>query len=282
MLTVGATEGLTMCARAYTRPDAPLVTAAPSYAAVATATEALGHQAIRVPIASRGSVDLDAMAARGTEGARAGLVYVCNPNNPTGVSVSGAALRDFVGHLAALSPTTVLVGEAYHEYMETPGYESMAADVLQNPRVLVNRTFSKLYGLAGLRLGYLIGHEATLRELAVLRVGLGANSAAVAAASAALADDAERVRQRRLNRDGRIAATRFFSARGRRVYPGEANYLFIEIGREVAPFRAACEAKGLLVGRPYQPATRWARLTIGTPDEMGAALGIFEDVLRAG
>ena len=279
MLTVGSTEALAMCARAYTRADAPLVTAAPTYDSVAAAAERLGNRAIRVPIAAGGSVDLDAMAARSTG---AGLVYVCNPNNPTGVSVSGAALREFVGRLATRSPkTTVLVGEAYHEYMETPSYESMAGETLRNPRLLVTRTFSKLYGLAGMRIGYLIGDESTLRELSAFRVGLGANFAAVAAAGAALADDGERVRQRRLNREGRVAAEQFFSQRGWRTYPGEANYLFVEIRRDVAPFRAACEAKGLLIGRPYPPATTWARITIGTPDEMGRALGILEDALRS-
>lgn len=277
LLTVGATEGLAISARALTRPDAPLVTAAPSYGAIATAAEQLGHPVIRVPIAEDGSLDLDAMADRARG---AGLLYLCNPNNPTGTLVTAGVLGDFISKLESTSPaTTIVVGEAYHEYIETPGYQSAVSLALQTPRVLVNRTFSKLYGLAGMRLGYLIGQEETLKRVGVHRVPLGANVAAIAAAVAVLVDEPERLRQRTLNAAGRKDAERFFAARGWRFYPAHANYLFVDIRRDVTSFRAACQARGLLIGRPYPPADTWARLTIGTPEEMRRALPILEEVL---
>jgi histidinol-phosphate aminotransferase len=280
LLTVGATEGLAIGARAFTGPDAPLVTAAPSYAAIATAAMQLGHPVIRVPIAADGSLDLGAMAARAKG---AGLLYLCNPNNPTGTLVTGGALSDFVSRVERVSPaTTIVVGEAYHEYIETPGYQSAVPLALESPRVVVNRTFSKLYGLAGMRLGYLIGQESTLKRVAAHRVPLGANVAAIAAAMTVLADEPERLRQRALNTAGRRDAERFFAGRGRRFYPAHANYLFVDIKRDVANFRAACERRGLLIGRPYPPADTWARITIGTPEEMRRALPIFEEVLAAG
>jgi len=280
LVTVGATEGLAISARTFTRPDAPLVTAAPTYGAIATATELLGHPVRRVPVAGDGALDLAAMAdqARG-----AGLLYLCNPNNPTGALITGDAVRDFVSQVESISPTaTIVVGEAYHEYIDAPEYRSAVSLALQSPRVLVNRTFSKLYGLAGLRLGYLIGQEPTLKRLAVHRVPLGANNVAIAAAMAVLADEPERLRQRALNTAGRKEAERFFAARGRRFYPAHANYLFVEIKRDLTSFRAACEARGLLIGRLYPPADTWARITIGTPDEMRHGLAIFEEVLRGG
>jgi histidinol-phosphate aminotransferase len=280
LLTVGATEGLAIAARAFTRPDAALVTAAPSYAAIATATEQMGHPVIRVPVTALGSLDLAAMADRARG---AGLLYLCNPNNPTGTLVSAGALQEYVSKVESISPTTmIVVGEAYHEYIDSPGYQSAVSLALQSPRVLVNRTFSKLYGLAGLRLGYLIGQEATLKRLAVHRLPLGANNVAIAAAMAVLADEPERVRQRALNTAGRKDAERFFTARGRRFHPAHANYLFVEIKRDITSFRTACEARGLLIGRLYPPADTWARITIGTPDEMRRGLAIFEEVLRAG
>jgi histidinol-phosphate aminotransferase len=280
LLTVGATEGLALTAKAFTRPDAPLVTAAPSYAAIATATDQMGHPVIRVPVTAEGSLDLAGMADRARG---AGLLYLCNPNNPTGTLVSGDALREFISHLDRIAPTaTIVVGEAYHEYIDAPEYRSAVSLALQSPRVLVNRTFSKLYGLAGLRLGYLIGQEPTLKRLAVQRVPLGANNVAIAAAMAVLADEPERLRQRALNTAGRKEAERFFAARGRRFYPAHANYLFVEIKRDLTSFRAGCEARGLLIGRLYPPADTWARITIGTPDEMRRGLAIFEEVLRGG
>lgn len=280
LVTVGATEGLAISARTFTRPDAPLVTAAPTYGAIATATELLGHPVIRVPVTGDGALDLVAMAdqARG-----AGLLYLCNPNNPTGTLVTGDAVRDFVSRVERISPTTTIVmGEAYHEYIDTPGYQSAVALALQSPRVLVNRTFSKLYGLAGMRLGYMIGQPETLKRLTVHRVPLGANIPAIAAAVAVLADEPERLRQRALNTAGRKDAERYFGARGRRFYPAHANYLFVGIRRDVTSFRAACEARGLLIGRLYPPANTWARITIGTPEEMRRGLAIFEEVLRRG
>ena len=277
LLTVGATEGLVISAEAFTRPDAALVTATPSYGAIVSATERLGHPVIRVPILADGRVDLDAMAERSRG---AGLVYVCNPNNPTGSIVSAGALRAFIARVAETSPrTTIIVGEVYHEYIDTPAYATMVPEALANPRLLINRTFSKMYGLAGMRLGYLIGREETLKAVASLRVPLGANIAAMAAASASLADSAERLRQRQLNTAGRRKAERFFADRGWRFHPAEANYLFVDVKRDIAPFRVACEEKGLLIGRPYPPADTWARLTIGTPDEMRGAFRILETLL---
>jgi histidinol-phosphate aminotransferase len=277
LLTVGATEGLYLAARAFTRPDAGLVTAAPSYAVIATATEQLGNPVTRVPIRTDGGLDLDAMVekARG-----AGLVYLCNPNNPTGMLTSASDVSGFINRIAAVSPqATVVVGEVYHEYIDTPAYASVVPQALTNPRILVSRTLSKLYGLAGFRLGYLIGHEETLRQLTPLRVPLGANSLGIAAAVAALGDQAEVARQRRLNREEREGAERFFRERNWRFYPAAANYLFVDVKRDIRAFRTTCEEKGLLIGRYYPPAETWMRLTIGTPDEMRGALGILDALL---
>jgi histidinol-phosphate aminotransferase len=277
LLTVGATEGLYLAAKAFTRTDAPLVTAAPTYAAIATATEQLGHPVIRVPVRADGGLDLAGMAERARG---AGLVFVCNPNNPTGVLTPAAELKAFIAALGAASPdATIVVGEVYHEYIDAPDYASVAPAALTNPRILVSRTFSKLYGLAGLRLGYLIGHEETLRKVMVHRVPLGANSLGIAAAIAALGDQTEVARQRRLNREGREAAERFFRDRNWRFYPAAANYLFVDVKRDIRNFRATCEEKGLLIGRYYPPADTWMRLTIGTPEEMRGAFAILRTVL---
>lgn len=277
LVTVGATEALTICARAFTDPGKPLVTAAPTYSAIASATESLGHPVVRVPIRPDGPLDLDQMADRAKG---AGVVYLCNPNNPTGVLIPSATIAQFITRVNAESPETVMVfGEAYHEYLDQAEYRSAAAEALANPRVVVTRTFSKLYGLAGIRLGYLLGHQSTIQRLAPLRVPIGANGPGIAAAIAALGDQPELFRQRRLNTEGRVAAERFFAERGWRAYPASANYLFIDIKRDLVAFRAACQAEGLLIGRLYPPAETWARLTIGTPNEMRRGLAILDRLL---
>ena len=277
LLTVGATEGLYISARAFTRPDAGLVTAAPSYAAIATATEQLGHPVTRVPILPDGGLDLEAMAERARG---AGLVYLCNPNNPTGVLTPAAEVAAFITRVGDVSPeTTIVVGEVYHEYIDHPAYASVAPQALTNPRILVSRTLSKLYGLAGLRLGYLIGHQETLAKLLPLRVPIGANSLGIAAAVAALSDRRELARQRQLNRQGRELAEKFFRERNWRFYPAAANYLFVDVKRDIRAFRTVCEEKGLLIGRHYPPADTWMRLTIGTPEEMQGAFEILGTVL---
>ncbi len=278
LLTVGATEGLGLCARAFTTPEAGLVTGAPSYGAIGTATEGLGHPVVRVPVMSDGGLDLEAMLSAAQGG---GVLYLCNPNNPTGTLILGPALREAVARLERDAPrTTLVVGEAYHEYVGAAEYRSAVSLAVERPRVVVNRTFSKLYALAGLRLGYLIGHADTIRSLMALRVPIGASVPGIAAGLAVLADGAERNRQRRLNSAGRAATERFFHDRGWRYYPAHANYLFVEVGRDITGFRADCEKAGLLIGRHYPPADTWARLTIGTPDEMRRALPIFEAVYR--
>lgn len=278
LLTVGATEGLGLAARAFTGSTRPLVTAAPSYGAIATATEQLGHPVIRVPVGPDGGLDLGAMVSR-AQGA--GVLYLCNPNNPSGTLLPGAAIPGALAELERSSPgTAVVVGEAYHEYVVAPAYRSAVPEAVRRPGVLVNRTFSKLYALAGLRLGYLVGHEETIRRLATLRVPIGASSLAVAAGLAVLADTPERERQRALNAATRRWAEAFVTGRGWRACEAHANYLFIETGRPIGELRAACQARGLLIGRFYPPAETWARVTIGTPDETRAGFGILDAVLR--
>lgn len=273
LLTVGATEGLAICARGFTTPERPLVTGAPSYGAIASATEALGHQVSRVPVTSAGDLDLDAMLDRARG---AGILYLCNPNNPTGTVIPASTLQDAIARLEQTSPETiVVVGEAYHEYVESPDYASAANEAIRNPRVIVNRTFSKLYALAGLRLGYLIGHRETLKRISGFRVSIGASVPGIAAGLAVVADQREVLRQRQLNTAGRKKTEQYFTRHRVSYYPAHANYLFLKIDRDVTTFREACQAKGLLIGRRYPPADQFARLTIGTPDEMRRALPIF-------
>ena len=152
VLGCGSSDILRLCDSAFLGPGRTVVAAEPTFEAVlhyATATKA---EPVKVPLTADFRHDLPAMA-RACD-ARAGLVYVCNPNNPTGTIVSGEELQAFLAQVPA--STTVLVDEAYHHFVEAPSYRSALDAIERHPNVIVARTFSKIYGMAGMRLGYSI------------------------------------------------------------------------------------------------------------------------------
>lgn len=276
----GSGEILRMTVYAFTSPTRPLVTGAPSFEDPTHHAATIGSPVVAVPVDAQLRLDLAGMAeaARG-----AGLVFLCNPNNPTGTVHGAGAVQDFVRRVLRASPeTTVLIDEAYHEYVEDPTYATAIPLAMENPRVVVCRTFSKVHGMAGLRVGYAIGHPETLKAMDRHRLR---NAVNVLGASAALASLAERdhiERERRLNREAREFTRRGFENIGYRVGPSEANFLMVDVRRDSRDFQAACRRYDVLVGRPFPPLTTHARISIGTMEEMQLAVEIFRKVLREG
>jgi histidinol-phosphate aminotransferase len=216
----------------------------------------------------------------------AGLFFVCNPNNPTGSHVTAAALADFVGAVKAAAPEArVLVDEAYFEYVEDPAYATAVPLALADRRVVVTRTFSKLYGMAGLRVGYAVGHPDTLAALQTtgargVMTG-GMSSASLAAAGAALVDArlvaAERARNREVHRFTRER----FEAAGWRVLPSSANFVMIDVKRDAGTFGWECRRHQIVVARAFPPLTTHVRLTLGTMAEMEEAVPAMLKLLAA-
>jgi histidinol-phosphate aminotransferase len=282
LLGCGSTEVLRMAVDAFTSPTRALVTAAPTFEEPAARAEVIGApvRAVRVDAGLR--LDLAAMTAAAAMGGGAGLVFVNNPNNPTGTLHGARAIADFVRRTLAAAPgTTILIDEAYHEYVEDPAYSTAMPIALENPRVIVSRTFSKVYGLAGLRVGYAIGQPATLQALARHQLGMDVNVLAAAAARAALGDHELAARERRLNHEAREFTRRFFESAGYAVAPSRANFLMADIRRDAKRFQEACRAHDVLVGRPFPPLATHTRVSIGTMDEMRAAVDVFRRVLAA-
>ncbi len=277
LLGCGSTELLRVAVDAYAGPTRPVVTAAPTFETVARRAEMLRVPVAAVPVDRALRLDLDAMAARA---AGAGVVYVCNPNNPTGTLHGAAAVRDFVARVRPAAPDALVVlDEAYHEYVEDPAYATAAPLAAAEPGVLVVRTFSKAYGLAGLRVGYAVGHPATVARLAPHVLPLSLNAVGIAAAHAALGDAGLAARERRLNREARDYAARAFARAGFAVVPSEANFLMVDVRRDPRAFQAACRARGVLVGRPFPPLATHARVSVGTLDEMRRAVPVCLEVL---
>ena len=282
VLGCGSTQILRSCTHLFTAKDRPLVGTIPTYEECAGYAEMMGHPVRPVPLDQNFKVDIDHMAAAARG---AGLVFYCNPNNPTATYVGAKATRDFLTRVARQSPYThVLIDEAYFDYVNDPDHDTHIPVAVDNPRVIVARTFSKAYGMAGMRLGYCVGHPETIRKMADWDAGSGTSSLnvlAMAAGVAAIEQDpsfiaAERAR----NKAVRDMTIKFFADRGMKATDSQANFVFVNIGRPAAGFRDACKAKGVLVARDFPPFEKThCRLSFGTMDEMTKALAVFNEVL---
>ncbi len=163
ILGAGSGELLKNAAWAYTNPDAHLVTASPTYLQSSGVARYQGAEVKAIPVTSDGQLDLEGMAdaARG-----AGLIFFCNPNNPTGLVHKASDIKTFVETVQRRAPDVpIQFDEAYHEYVTHPEYESALGLALETPNVFVTRTFSKCFGMAGMRFGYAVGHRDTIGKL---------------------------------------------------------------------------------------------------------------------
>jgi histidinol-phosphate aminotransferase len=276
-LGAGSSEILDVAVSTFTAPDRALVTAAPTFEMPANLAHYLGHPVIEVPVTDGLALDLDQMAARATG---AGLLYACNPNNPTATLHGASAIEQFVGDVLKREPTaTILIDEAYHEYVERADYRTAVPLALSNPRVIVSRTFSKIFGLAGMRIGYAVGQRQTLSGLSKRLDALRISRLSTTAALTALADPSRIAEQRAANHDARAFTARTFKDAGYEPVASEANFLMVNVRRDIRAFQAACHERGVGVARPFPPLTTYARVTIGTIEEMKRAATVFQEVL---
>ena len=282
VLGCGSTQILRSATHLFTAKDKPLVGTIPTYEECAGYAEMMGRPVRPVALDADLKVDLSRMAdaAKG-----AGLVFYCNPNNPTATYVGARATREFLAAVARESPdTTVLVDEAYYDYVTDPDHDTHIPVAIDNPRVIVARTFSKAYGMAGLRMGYAVGHPETIKKMGEWDGGSGTSSLNVLALYAALAairqDESFTANERARNREVRDFTTKWFASRGMKPADAQANFMFVNIGRPAREFRDACRAKGVLVARDFPPFEKThCRLSFGTMDEMRKAVAVFEQVL---
>ena len=282
VLGAGSTQILRTATHLFTAKDKPLVGTIPTYEECAGYAEMMGHPVRPVALDADFRIDLGkfAEAARG-----AGLVFYCNPNNPTATYVGASATRDFLARVAKEAPaTTVLVDEAYFDYVTDPDHATTIPIALDNPRIVVARTFSKAYGMAGLRVGFAVGHADTIKKMRDWDGATGSTTLNVLGLHAALAAveqdksivEAERAR----NAASRDFTMRWFADRGMKPAASQANFMFVNIGRPAAGFRDACRARGVLVARDFPPFEKThCRIAFGTMDEMKKAVAVFGEVL---
>ncbi|HEU4837745.1 MAG TPA: aminotransferase class I/II-fold pyridoxal phosphate-dependent enzyme [Pyrinomonadaceae bacterium] len=274
LLGDGSGEILKLCASAFTSRDKKLVIANPTFEAIARHAGVANAEVVKIDLTSDYSHDLKKMlgAASG-----AGLVYICNPNNPTASITSRTEMSEF---LAKLSPTTiVLVDEAYHHYVESKDYESVIPLVKQYPNLIVARTFSKIYGMAGLRCGYCVTQTSNITALRKHQIFDSVNIMAVVAALASLKDTEHIARGRKLNSEVKKSVCAEFDTLGYRYIPSHTNFMMIDLRREVRPVLDALRTRGVEVGRLFPALPNFMRVTIGTNAEMKQFLSTFREVM---
>ena len=282
LLGEGSTQILRSATQIFTTKTKALVGTIPTYEECSGYAELIGHPVRGVPLNSELKIDVDKMAAAAKG---AGLVFYCNPNNPTATYVGAKATREFVAKVNSTSPdTTILIDEAYFDYVTDPDHETHVPIAVENPRVIVARTFSKAYGMAGLRQGYAIGHPETIKKLREWDNAVGTSSLnlfGMHAATAAIAQDASfTANERNRNKAVRDMAMKWFAERGMKPTDCQANFMFVNIGTPAKAFRDACRAKGVLVARDFPPFEKThARITLGTMEEMQKAVQVFGEVL---
>jgi histidinol-phosphate aminotransferase len=252
--SVGLTQQLLQAAA---EPGAEVLYAWRSFEAYPPLTSLAGATSVRVPLRDQAH-DLAAMAAAITSRTR--LIFVCNPNNPTGTVVHADELTDFLDRVPP--DCLVVLDEAYREYVRDPEVPDGVTLYPRRPNLAILRTFSKAYGLAALRVGYLIGHEPVVTAVRKTQLPFTVNAVAQAAAIASLAAEAELMDRvgEVLKERGRLAGE--LRAQGWTVPRTEANFVWLALGAQAAGFAAASEQAGVLV-RPYPP--DGVRVSVGDP-----------------
>lgn len=278
LLGNGSGELLRGAVRAFTSRDRPLVTAAPSFELPHRTAELIGVPVKAVRVDSAGRLDLDVMAAAARG---AGLVFLCNPNNPTATVHGASAIRDFVTRVRRDSAdTAILLDEAYHDYVTEPSYATGAPLALEGPHVFVTRTFSKAYGMAGLRVGYAVGQTETIKALGRYLMPFNVNVPALAAASTSFQDAAHIQRERDRNTEVRRFTMNVLRNAGAQPTESQANFLFVDIRRPAREFREACQKHGVMIGREFPPLDKThVRISLGTMEEMRRATQVFAKLL---
>ncbi len=261
--SVGVTEQLLA---ATAEPGGEVLFAWRSFEAYPTLVALTGAADVRVPLRDERH-DLAAMAAAVT--ARTRMIFVCNPNNPTGTVIHRAELADFLGRVPP--DCLVVLDEAYAEYVRDPAVPDGIALYRAHPNLAVLRTFSKAYGLAGLRVGYLVAAEPIATAVRATMLPFSVNSLAQAAAIASLAAEPELLARVDLVVSERTRVRNELLAQGWTVPPTEANFVWLRLGSDTGAFAAACERAGISV-RPF--GDEGARVSIGDKEANDTFLAI--------
>jgi histidinol-phosphate aminotransferase len=272
----GSNDILEFAARAFATAENEIIFSAHAFAVYPIVTQAVGAKAVVTPAKNWGH---DLAAMQRAINARTRVIFIANPNNPTGTWLPAKELEAFIA--AVPEHVIVVVDEAYFEYVDEPAYATMLPLIAKYPNLTVMRTFSKAYGLAGLRTGYAVSSPALADVLNRVRQPFNVNAAALAAAAAALDDQAHVHNAKKLNRDGMRQVTERVRALGLGFIPSVGNFVCIDFGRPAAAIYEQLLRHGVIV----RPVANYGmpnhlRVTIGLPEENERFLGALAKAIE--
>ncbi|MBU8879714.1 histidinol-phosphate transaminase [Bacillus sp. FJAT-29790] len=264
LVTNGADNAITLIGTAYINPGDEIIYCTPTFPAYRTITLLMGGIPVEVPITREYTYDLDAILTSINENTK--LIFICNPNNPTGTIVEDDKLKSF---LQLVPPHVVVVlDEAYAEFINSEGYRTGVDYVKEGFPVIFVRTFSKLYGLAATRIGYAAASLEYIRPVQSVREPFAANRIAQAGAIAALDDVEYKNITLQENKHEMVKLTKELQAFGYHITESHANFLFVDMKEDSIQFSQALMQEGILI----RPCAAWglqthARITIGTAEQ---------------
>ena len=277
LLAAGSGEVLNVMATTYLKPGLKVIGSDPSYASVFQQATAVKADSIRIPLNKDYTQNIGQMIEETNRNARSiGFVYLCNPNNPTGVVIKDKEIRELLDNIPKDMP--VLLDEAYHHYVDDPGYDTGIKYVKEGRRVVVARTFSKIAALAAMRIGYNVAPPEMIREMRVY----ASNSVNVLAkwgAVASLKDAAAQADVKSKTLSMRNNTTKVLESWGYATIPSQTNFFMVSLGdRTVQPVIEEFRKKGILVGRPFPPMLNHMRISVGTPEDMEKFIKAFKEI----
>jgi len=276
ILGAGSDEVILMLARAFLSKGDETVMASHTFPQYKHNSEIEGAISIEVPLKD-GKHDLQAMLDEVTEKTK--IVWICNPNNPTGTMVTHAEVETFLQHIG--TEVLVVLDEAYIEYNTSTDFLNGLAILESYPNLVLLRTFSKIYGLASLRIGYGIGHPDIIRSINQVREPFNTSRFAQAAASAALSDQAFIERCRQANADGLAYLNEQFTRLGLKAYPAYGNFIMVDTGKPADAVFGELLRRGIIVRGGHQLGfPTMLRVTVGSNEQNEKFVAVLEEVLQ--
>ena len=262
-LGAGSTEFLEKAAVFNAVAGGDILLPTPTYGDIARFSRTLGSKLIEVPVGDDMHINLDAMRAAMTDNTK--LIYLCNPNNPIPSIIEKNALKEFCNEMS--DRATILIDEAYYEYVDNPDYESMISLVKENKNIIVTRTASKIHAFAGMRIGVCYAHPDFIKK----SFGLFTNTLNLPAMRGAMESYQDFEYQaflKQKNKESQQIISGMLDDLGLEYIESNANFIFFNAGRPSPEVAEAMKKHHILTGRPFPPFTNWVRLSLTKPEEM--------------
>jgi len=280
LLGAGSTEILDVADETFLEGGKKVVGVKPTFASVYEFARGVKSDSIEIGLLPDHRQDIPAMIKAAQENRQdIGFIYLCNPNNPTGAIVTKTEVKQLLDGIPSDMP--VLIDEAYHHFVESQDYATSIPYVIEGRPVIVTRTFSKIVGLAGMRLGYAIAPEPLLARMQPRSIA-SINAIVKWGGVAALQDAEARAKVKAMTLELRKKTTTELASLGYDVIPSEANFFMVHIRRPVHSVAGAFRQRGVLVGRPFPPMNDYLRVTVGNAEEMGRFLAAFKEIMPEG